>query len=397
MKGMLIKKFPGAGPGKVITKDFYMSETSRRRKPYREWRGNRLPPNVHVYYDRHGKLRNYYRLGKSKKPAFCPGVEPLTKEWWEGYAAARAGQPHVPAPAEKRRVLAGTFNALIAEYKRTEWRRLKPKTQHNYGVDLKWIARGWGDGPVADALPQHIHAWLSDKASGDGTKPPAPGAARTMWTTFSNLFKLAVSLDWRPDNPMRRVERPALPNKEGYRTALELDVARWRKRHADNPDALFVLNGLLATGARSRSDFRFLGWKNIENGVISFLPEKTRETTGEWVHLPIIDKHLLASLETRPKDQTYFLQTPDGQQWKDERLGRRFRRWADEAGWPKEAKMHGLRKLFATRMVNRGANELQVAAALGDTPQSVMTYVRRRNKKDLAAQAVALTADREVA
>jgi integrase len=77
----------------------------------------------------------------------------------------------------------------------------------------------------------------------------------------------------------------------------------------------------------------------------------------------IVDKHFIASLATRPKDQTYFPQNPNGDPWDETRLGKSFRRWADEAGWPKDSKMHGLRKLFATLMADGGANVLQIAAA----------------------------------
>lgn len=367
-----------------------MAQNRTRRKPYREWKGKRLPPHVHVYYDRLGKIRNYFRRSKSKKVPFCAGIEPLSKEWWEGYLAAKAGNPQVAPQAEKLRIVPRSFDALIAEYKSRGWRKLKPKTQHNYGIYLGDTAEFFGDLPVTTLRRQDIESLLSSIAE------DTPGAARNYWTVLSVLFNLAVDLGWRDDNPMRRIKRPELPNKDGFRTALEFEVARWRKVHADNPDALFLLNGLVAIGARSRSDFRLLGWKNIENGVVSFLPEKTRATTGEWVHLPIVDKHLLASLTTRPKEQTYFLANPNGDPWDETRLGKSFRRWANEAGWPKEAKMHGLRKLFATRMADRGASVLQIAAALGDTPESAMIYIRKRDQKSLAAQAVHLGAEKEV-
>lgn len=359
---------------------------------------NQRPPYIQFFRDRFNRPVCYFRRGSVRVRL---RAAPYSDAWWDEYTAARSGSPLPPdSPPEKGRNRPGSWNALIASYEGSAaFINRKPKTHSNYRIFLNNIGATWGDASVRDTPAAKIAKWIGDKSI------EAPGSARNLWTVFSVLCKHAVELGWRPDNPVRNIAKPKLRNPEGYETVDEVSVARWRKRHAGNFDAMWMLEGLLGTGARGRSDFRLLGWKDIADGKLQFRPVKTSESTGAWVRLPLRDKHLQAALATRARDQTYFLQQANGEPWDETRFAKSYRRWAIEAGWPMKPgrkpgdppqlayKMHSLRKLFATRMANKGASITQIAAALGDTPESVRHYIKTRDTDDLAAQAIDLIAE----
>jgi integrase len=155
----------------------------------------------------------------------------------------------------------------------------------------------------------------------------------------------------------------------------------------------------IAWGARG-SDLVQLGWKDIDRGVMSFRPQKTRISTGKCVHLDATDQngnngeHLAEVLARCPKNETFFFQKPPhgfnqytagklvafkheprskGQLEKD------VREWRRAAGIGEHCSGHGLRKVFATTMANRGVELLDLADALGDTPESAMIYIKARD------------------
>jgi integrase len=357
------------------------------RKP--QVASSRRPQYVQFFKDRLGREVCYFRRGTLR---IRLRSEPYSEEWWKEYAAARSGSPLPPdggGPTEPGRIRPGSWNALIRKYTDSAAFKLcKPRSRRNYECFLEKISAAWGDLPVSGTPASEIARAINEKSI------EKPGAARILWTTYSILCRLAQAEGWRPDNPVTFIKKPRLRNPEGYATVDEVAVARWRKCHADNTDAMWLVEGLLGTGARSRSDFRLLGRKDLMNGKIQFQPSKTEGSTGAWVRLPLRDKHLISALATRAFDQTYFLQQNNGKPWDEKRLSNSFRKWATEAGWPATYKMHGLRKLFATRMANKGASIIQIAAALGDTPESVRHYIKTRDTDDLAAQAIELIAER---
>lgn len=147
-----------------------------------------------------------------------------------------------------------------------------------------------------------------------------------------------------------------------------------------------------------------LGWKNIEGGVISFLPEKTRTSTGKTVHLDATahngnnGEHLAAVLALCAKSDTYFFQQPPRGSnqynrhkivafkhlpWSYTRLEKDLRlKWKPLVpGIAADATAHGLRKTFATMMADRDVELLNLASALGDTPESAMIYIKKRNER----------------
>jgi integrase len=155
----------------------------------------------------------------------------------------------------------------------------------------------------------------------------------------------------------------------------------------------------IAWGARA-SDLVLLGWKNIDAGVLTFTPMKTRISTGKVVHVDATDQngnngeHLAAVLALCPKNETFFFQKqPLGsnqhrkivafkhEPWSYEWLRERVGEWRAIAGVSDKCTAHGLRKTFAIMMADRRVELLDLATALGDTPESAMIYIRKRNER----------------
>jgi integrase len=380
-------------------------EVRHKRKPYREWRGKRLPPNVHVYYDRLGKLRNYYRVGAAKM-AFGPGIEPLSKEWWEGYLAAKAGDPlPIPGRGEKVQTRPGSWTGLIAHYKlnNTGWRAMKAgSTQAGYLPYLDTISRIFGPHKVAMTEARHVKELIAKVQYGDPDaadekrRKPRPGTARILRTVFSLLFEHARrDLHWVGVNPVRDIEKPKLLNKAGHHTLTETEIEALRRAHPDyaSDERAFLEIGI-ACGARA-GDLCGLGFKNIAGGVVSFTPVK-ENSTGAEVVLPVEGEHLLAALTHRSKTDTFFFQQPPRgsnqhnrqklialkpEPWSYTRARKTWKDMRDRAGIGDEPTIHSMRKCFATRMANSGANPQDIADALGDTLASAMIYTQKRDKR----------------
>jgi integrase len=73
--------------------------------------------------------------------------------------------------------------------------------------------------------------------------------------------------------------------------------------------------------------------------------------------------------------------------WSYTRLEKTVREWRATAGVSDECTAHGLRKTFATMMADRDVPLLSLASALGDTPESAMIYIKKRDERRASLQA----------
>jgi integrase len=290
-----------------------------------------------------------------------------------------------------------------------QWLALKESTRGGYRPYHLLISTVLGRHRVAKTAPATIEALIQKKEFGTkGHSEPAPGAARQLRTTFGLLCEHARrQLKWISVNPIPDIDKPRPKNKQGWHTWSESQVNAWRLAFPDPAsDARCFLEMGLAWGARA-GDLCRLGFKDIEDGVLSFTPEKTETSTGAEVNLPVKGQHLLAVLAHRSQTQRYFFQQPPrgsnqytGDKlvalkpapWSYTRLRKSFVEWRAAAGLPDmgddRCVIHGLRKLFATRMSNAGVSLQDIADALGDTEESAKIYIARRDKRKGAARGV---------
>ena len=73
--------------------------------------------------------------------------------------------------------------------------------------------------------------------------------------------------------------------------------------------------------------------------------------------------------------------------WDYTRARKTWKAMRELAGIGDKPTLHSMRKCFATRMANAGANPQDIADALGDTLESAMIYTRLRDKRAGSARA----------
>jgi integrase len=82
------------------------------------------------------------------------------------------------------------------------------------------------------------------------------------------------------------------------------------------------------------------------------------------------------------------LPSREGGHWTEAHLRKTFRGWCHEARIPAKAKMHGLRKAFACWLMNKDCGEGQIAAALGDTVESIRPYIAKYDRRKAGAAGI---------
>lgn len=404
------------------------------RSTFRQADGAPFPPDRVKAQIIKGRLYTYFREGGPDRKIHVitgarlvrVGVVELSPGWWDQYFSLKHGRPLPAAEGaeiEKGRALPGSWDALINDYTQTNrrWLGMAEETQSGYRTYLRKIASILGPHKVAKTQPEQIEALILKKqfgVPGDDEQKAAPMGARMLRQVFSLLCEHArKKLKWIDQNPVRDIEKPKSANPDGHRTWAEAGVSAWRETYPyANPDgtacmARRFLELALAWGPRA-GDLLDLGWKNIEAGEISFKPKKTRNSTGAVVHLAVDNiaedrEHLLAVLALCPRDEKFFFQKPPRgmnqynrhklvalipEPWSYTRLRKSVRDWRAAAGLPEDCTSHGLRKLFATRMANRGVDLQDIADALGDTIDSARIYVAARNKRAGSLRATASAA-----
>ena len=220
-----------------------------------------------------------------------------------------------------------------------------------------------------------------------------PGAANNRLKYLGGVFVWA--LEQTPplmrSNPVRDVKRMRYAT-EGFHTWTVEEVKQFETRWPIGTKPRLALALLLYTGAR-RGDAVTFGRQHVRDGVLHFIPGKTRrQRNPPPVDIPIF--HDLARIiEAGPCGDLTFLITEYGQPFTSNGFGNWFRDRCDEAGLP-QCSAHGLRKARATVAAERGATDRQLMAMFGWTTERQATvYTRAANRKRLAADGARLLED----
>jgi integrase len=375
-----------------------------------------------------GVLRAYWRgPGYRDLPrggATIPGVRLLrtgrieaSAKFWDRYNWLRYGKrppdaDDLETANEPGAIVSESWDALIAHYRlhNAPYRRLGKKARHDRDIVLHKIGMNLGGKKVAKAELRHLKELLDKIEFGDPTakerkaREPRPSAAIAYRLVFGMLFDHArTPLGWVQANPIRDIEKAKRPNKDGLATLTEASVRALRAAYPDYAsDERALLELGCGWGARA-GDLLSLGWKNVEDGMITFCPTKTKESTGAVVTLPVEGEHLLAVLAHRPKAARYFFQAPPkgSNQWnQDWVVELNPKCWGYRRAWElwkgmretagitdTDVTLHSMRKYFACRMIDNGARVQGVADALGDTLESAQIYFAKRDKVKGAVEA----------
>jgi len=231
----------------------------------------------------------------------------------------------------------------------------------------KIAARGIG-ALVADLAPKHIRRDISDLT---------PYAANNRLKVWRVLLKHAVGLELIETNPARDIE-PHKIKGGGFHCWTDDEIEQFRAHHASGTKARLLLEVGLWTGAR-RGDLVRLGRQHISGGSLTYISEKTVIE----VCIPVLAE-AQAEIDRMPKTQMLFLPAPGGEPYRDNGLGKWFKRRCIEAGLPGRCALHGLRKARARRMADAQASTHAIAAWGGwATLSEVQHYTEAVDRRKL--------------
>ncbi|MFY8208667.1 MAG: tyrosine-type recombinase/integrase [Caulobacter sp.] len=305
-------------------------------------RSSAMPKGVVVAPARrgHDHPEAYLRCGRRYIPLGAPDAKDF---------AARLEQALLgPEPA------AGSLGHLIWRYQQSpEFRRLAPRTQHDYREQLARIRRSFGREPLSafdDKLAaQRIFAWRDQRAQ-------SPRRADYGVQVLKALLGWAAGRGLVERNRAAGVP-PLYRSDRRYKVWRPEDVEAFLSTAPSNLGLALVL--ALETGQR-QSDLLALQWRDIDGDVISLRQAKTRQDIAVPV-TPRLDQALTAA----PRCSPFVLLRQDGQPWtSDGGFRNAWRFYCRKAGIT-DLTFHDLRGTFVTERLAAGWTLQEVAFCTG--------------------------------
>lgn len=349
-------------------------------------------PYLSAEKSRHGKDRLYVRRnGRRIQIKAKRGSAAFAREYAAAVEAlahvgkpAPAPLPSLPAPKSlgwlaMKYFASSEFQALDATMQRRRRAVIEECLREKLNDGESLIFR---DCPYAVMGPDHIRRLRDLKAS-------KPGAANNRRKYISSMFGWAIENGIARTNPTRDVRRIKYAS-EGFHTWSVAEVRQYQGRHPIGTKGRLALELLLLTGAR-RSDMVGFGRQMVEDGVLRYVPRKTRYRRVEPVYKPVLPR-LAQVIAASPTGDLTFLVTSFGKPFTPAGFSNWFRERCNEAGLP-HCSAHGLKKAGATIAAEEGATEYQMMALFDwSTPAQATTYIRRANRKKMASGSIALLA-----
>ena len=327
----------------------------------------RLP---HLYREttRHGRAVWYFREGHGPRVRMPDDYG--STEFMAAYRSALAGTPVTPVGKSDPRSL----KWLVEEWKRSsDWAGTKPATRRQRENVLVRIIAASSNPSFRSINTESIRGLRE-------AMQDRPAAANNMIKTFRALFRWAEEGGHVEENPASKVKFIAVTT-DGFRPWTRDDLRRFRDRWHLGSRERVAIELLVSTGLR-RGDACRLGRPHLKSGVFMIRTEKT----GTPVYRPLLPD-LAAAIDAGPIGDLTYICGADGRPMTKESFGNWFRKACNTADVSGSA--HGVRKLAATIMAERGATEAELKAAFGWTTSDQPTlYTRAADRRRLALEGV---------
>ena len=329
-----------------------------------------LPRYCSAFRDRHGKTRvRFRRTGwQTLYAQHEPGTPEFTQEYyaWEREGRIKAGGG---------RAVPGTWDDLIARFYASEAFKSKAdETQRSYRGELERFRVDYGERRVATMTARHVNTLMQRMQD-------RPSAANNLKKRLGQLFKLAIILGWRTDNPATVISSLAT-RTGGYKTWQEEQIAAYEAHHPIGTPARLAFDLALYTAQR-RSDVCFMGPQHVSQGKITVKQLKT----GKTLRIPLHPR-LSASIEATPTGHLAFIVSNRGAPRTKESFGTWFAKQCAAAGL-KGYSMHGLRKAASRRMAEQGLSNQLIKSITGHSSDNeVARYTRDAEQERMAEIAV---------
>lgn len=298
----------------------------------------------------------------------------------EAYRAAINGGPP-PAASSTPEGDPRTLAWLVDQWRKSsDWGSKQAATRRQRENLLKHVLEKSGRVPFRAVRKEHI-------VEGRERRQATPFAANNFIKTMRALFRWAVDAKLLDQDPTEGVAF-IKTRTDGFVAWTVDDVERYRERWPLGTRERVALEVLLNTGLR-RGDAVRLGRQHVRDGVATLRAEKT----GVELFIPILPA-LEEALRHGPTGDLSFICGKNGRPMVKESFGTWFK------GACKAAKVvgssHGLRKLAATMVADRGGSEHELQALFGwQTGDQSAVYTRNANKRRLAIKAAMRLADGE--
>jgi integrase len=329
---------------------------------------------LHVFRDRTGKVRHYFRRGKQRVP--LPGL-PGSKDFMNAYNGCLEGfiLGVASAPPFER----GSFAALAAAFYRSpNYLALSPSSRAQYRRVLDDFNEQHGHRLVRQMNRQHVITIM-------GSMAERPGAASTLLKRLRTLLRFALDLGWIQHNPAQGVRSYRLHE---LHTWTEEEIAEFEAQWPVGSKQRLAFALLLYTGQRG-SDVRRMVWSDIAGDVIRVAQQKT----GEKLNIPL-HPALQQILALAPRNHVAILSTQWGRPFSLKGFGNYVADAIKKAGLPTRCKSHGLRKAAARRIAEAGGTSKEIAAVTGHkTLAEVERYTRAADQERMARSALAKQAE----
>ena len=272
-------------------------------------------------------------------------------------------------------------------------------TADTYRTQLAYVTPRLAAMPIAkvstadlDAFYAHL-ATAGHKRSGKGL---SAAAVRNVHVVIRGAFELARRYGWVAVNPAVNAEPPALPRRLPTPAPAGAIDALFRAAAAEHPALPVYLRATLCVGGR-RAEVHGLRWSTVDfaAGRVT-LRETVVRAGGQWVvkattktggeRFVDIDAGTLDALRALhdqafrtalacgaalPAGAFVFSDDPVGAApWNPATTARRFKRACGTAGLPPTTRLHDLRHLMATHLIDRGVSIAAVSARLGHAQNS---------------------------
>jgi integrase len=202
------------------------------------------------------------------------------------------------------------------------------------------------------------------------------------------MMSWAVERNLIRSNPTRDV-KPLRYATDGFHAWTPDEVKQFEVQHKVGTKARLALALMLYLGVR-RGDVVTLGRQHVRDGVIRFVPLKTRRKKMHAIEIPILPG-LAKVIEVSPTGDLTFPDDGMGQAVHGERIRRMVSRPVKRSKAPPMQRPHGLHKAGATIVAERGATDRQLMAMFGwERARQATIYTAAADHKQLAAEATRL-------
>lgn len=355
-------------------------------------RKERLPKYVSSFIDTRGKRR--YRFRKTGHSGGYFEAHPNSPAGQAEYQAFVSGGDR--RAIKPREVIRGSIDDLLSRYYGSTAFRGSAQ-EHSLAkrrAVLEAFRAKHGHRPAATASYDKLDKYIAEVAvqwtDEKGRKHGGPFAAETARKLIRGLFKFAVKIQWRADNPMDHVEyRPK--KTKGYHSWTEAEVGQYQAHWPLGTKQRLALELMLWT-AKRRSDAIAIGPQHVEGDELVGRDKKTDKKWSLW-----IAPQLRQAIDAMPQaEHLCYIPSRRGRPYSPASFGNMFRKWCNDAGLP-HCSAHGLRKATSRRLAEANVGNAGIkSVTLHSRDEEVSLYVAAADQKRLARAAIERISERHL-